>query len=119
MLVLATPVAWWLAFRLDHGPDGLWWGLTAGLAAAAFGLTLRFAYKSAKLVRLSPVAAAEPRVLVRRLSFDLRGLPPTPEEVADFEKTPSPANYQELVRRWTESTDTDVNYMMTVVRDAA
>lgn len=54
---IGMPVAWWLAFRLDHGPDGLWWGLTAGLAAAAFGLTLRFVYKSAKLVRRAPAAA--------------------------------------------------------------
>ena len=53
---IGMPVAWWLAFRLDHGPDGLWWGLTAGLAAAAFGLTLRFAHKSAKLVRQMPAA---------------------------------------------------------------
>ena len=52
-----------------------------------------------------PVVEAEPRVLIRRLSFDLRGLPPTPDEVADFQKDPSPANYQELVRRWTESTE--------------
>lgn len=48
---IGMPVAWWLAFGLGHGPDGLWWGLTAGLAAAALGLTLRFGYKSAKLVR--------------------------------------------------------------------
>ncbi len=29
---------------------------------------------------------AEPRVLLRRLSYDLTGLPPTPEQVADFEQ---------------------------------
>ncbi len=52
---------------------------------------------------VSPVAEADPRVLIRRLSFDLRGLPPTPEEVADFESDPSSAKYQELVRQWTES----------------
>ena len=54
---------------------------------------------------VSPVAEADPRVLIRRLSFDLRGLPPTLEEVAQFEKDPLSANYQELVRRWTESTE--------------
>ncbi|QTN32038.1 DUF1553 domain-containing protein [Akkermansiaceae bacterium] len=54
---------------------------------------------------VSPVAEAEPRVLIRRLSFDLRGLPPTSEEVADFEHDPSPAKFQELVRKWTESTE--------------
>jgi hypothetical protein len=54
---------------------------------------------------VSPVAEAEPRVLIRRLSFDLRGLPPTPEEVAGFEKDHSPANYRKIVRSWTESTE--------------
>jgi MATE family multidrug resistance protein len=53
---IGMPVAWWLAFQRQQGPDGLWWGLTAGLAAAALGLTLRFAYKSAKLVRRHPAS---------------------------------------------------------------
>ncbi len=33
----------------------------------------------------APTAEAEPRVLVRRLTFDLTGLPPTPGEVSAFE----------------------------------
>lgn len=33
---------------------------------------------------LSPAAEAEPTALIRRLSFVLTGLPPTPEEVASF-----------------------------------
>ena len=40
--LVGLPVAWWLAFEAGFGPPGLWWGLTAGLAAAALGLTLRF-----------------------------------------------------------------------------
>jgi hypothetical protein len=32
-----------------------------------------------------PPALADPRTLVRRLHFDLAGLPPTPQQVADFE----------------------------------
>jgi len=46
---IGMPVAWWLAFHLGHGPDGLWWGLTAGLGMAALGLSLRFDRKSSKL----------------------------------------------------------------------
>jgi MATE family multidrug resistance protein len=40
---VGLPVAWWLAFHTALGAVGLWWGLTAGLGAAALGLSLRFA----------------------------------------------------------------------------
>ena len=36
--------------------------------------------------RLQPARAADDRVLLRRLYFDLIGLPPTPEQLADFRK---------------------------------
>lgn len=48
---------------------------------------------------LSPSPAADPAVLIRRLSFDLTGLPPTPEEVAAFVNDPSPDTYEKLVDR--------------------
>ncbi|MDP6444876.1 MAG: DUF1549 domain-containing protein, partial [Pirellulaceae bacterium] len=47
--------------------------------------------------QLSYSPQAAPRVLVRRLHFDLIGLPPTPEVVAAFEKDPSEAAYQQLI----------------------
>lgn len=34
--------------------------------------------------KLTPVGEAEPRTLIRRLSYDLMGLPPSPEEVERF-----------------------------------
>ena len=40
--VVGVPLACWLAFRTPVGPDGLWWGMVAGLGAAAAGLSLRF-----------------------------------------------------------------------------
>src|SRR5437762_360366 len=44
------------------------------------------AFVSAKLqtAGIAPASEADRRVLIRRLSFDLIGLPPTPAEVADF-----------------------------------
>src|SRR5208283_890005 len=38
---------------------------------------------------LKPVADADPRTLLRRLSFDLTGLPPTPGEIESFEQAAS------------------------------
>ena len=46
---------------------------------------------------LSPGADAEKIVLVRRLYFDLIGLPPTPEEITRFVDDPSPKAYENLV----------------------
>lgn len=40
--LVGLPVAWGLCFHTPLAANGLWWGLTAGLAAAAVGLTLRF-----------------------------------------------------------------------------
>ncbi len=42
-------------------------------------------------------AEADRRTLIRRLSFDLRGLPPSPEEVADFLKDTRPDAYERLI----------------------
>jgi MATE family multidrug resistance protein len=43
---IGMPVAAGLAFWAGFGPAGLWWGLTAGLCAAAIGLSWRFAVKT-------------------------------------------------------------------------
>ena len=52
---------------------------------------------------LTPAPAADPRALIRRLSFDLRGLPPTPAEVARFVSDASPEAYVDLVDRYLAS----------------
>jgi hypothetical protein len=48
---------------------------------------------------LSPSAEADKRTLVRRLSLDLRGLPPSPQEVDAYLKDTSPEAYANLVDR--------------------
>ncbi|MBX3179928.1 MAG: DUF1549 domain-containing protein [Candidatus Hydrogenedentes bacterium] len=46
---------------------------------------------------LSPAPEADRRTLIRRLSFDLLGLPPTPEEVEAFVNDERPDAYERLV----------------------
>jgi hypothetical protein len=52
---------------------------------------------------LSPSPEADRRTLIRRLKFDLLGLPPTPEEVEAFLKDESPNAYEKLVDRYLAS----------------
>ncbi len=48
---------------------------------------------------LKPSTEPDRRVLIRRLSFDLTGLPPTPEEVEAFARDTDPLAYERLVER--------------------
>ena len=48
---------------------------------------------------LAPSPAADRRVLIRRLSFDLIGLPPAAEEIDAFVRDPAPDAYEQLVDR--------------------
>lgn len=48
---------------------------------------------------LSPAAPADKRTLLRRATYDLTGLPPTPEAVAEFLADDSPAAFARVVER--------------------
>lgn len=50
-----------------------------------------------------PNPQAKPRDLIRRLAFDLTGLPPEPELVAAFESDPSRKRYETIVDRFLAS----------------
>ena len=52
---------------------------------------------------MQPSPTAEPAVLLRRLSLDLVGLPPTVEQVVAFEQDPSDKNYEAAVDRLLQS----------------
>lgn len=49
---------------------------------------------------LKPSPEADKYLLLRRVSLDLRGLPPTPREIAEFEQDKSPQAYEKMVDRF-------------------
>lgn len=55
--------------------------------------------------KLAPSPEADRRTLIRRLYFDLVGLPPSFEEVQAFTADPDPRAYEKLVDRLLESPD--------------
>jgi hypothetical protein len=59
----------------------------------------RFILDKLERAGLQPAPEADRRTLARRLSLDLRGLPPTPAEVEAFVNDPAPDAYEKLVDR--------------------
>ncbi|GAA5129457.1 PSD1 domain-containing protein [Luteolibacter yonseiensis] len=59
----------------------------------------RFILAKLRENKLEPVADATPEVLLRRITFDLTGLPPSVEEIAEFTKDPSLGRYTGTVDR--------------------
>ena len=59
----------------------------------------RFIRAAQEAAGVSPAPPADKRTLIRRLSFDLVGLPPTPEEIAAFLADEAPGAYERLVDR--------------------
>jgi hypothetical protein len=57
----------------------------------------RFILAALEAKGLEPTAKAEPRKLVRRLTFDVNGLPPTLDEIQSL--TADPASYETLIDR--------------------
>jgi mono/diheme cytochrome c family protein len=82
----------------DDAPAEVHWAFKPLAPASQGGID---AFIAARLANdgLSRSPEADRRTLLRRLSFDVLGLPPTPEELDAFEKDPDPCAYENLVDR--------------------
>jgi hypothetical protein len=58
-----------------------------------------------KQAGLRPAPEADRQTLIRRVFFDLTGLPPSPEQIAAFVASPDPLAYEKLVDRLLASPD--------------
>lgn len=58
-----------------------------------------FVLRKMELAEATPAAEAERRTLLRRVTYDLIGLPPTPDDVKEFLNDDSPDAYERLVYR--------------------
>ncbi|MCH2103106.1 MAG: PSD1 and planctomycete cytochrome C domain-containing protein [Planctomycetes bacterium] len=77
-----------------------------------------FVLRSMEEAGLEPSIEADRATLIRRLSFDLCGMPPTPAEVGTFVADDRPAAYEELVDRLL-ATDAYAERMTLAWMDAA
>jgi hypothetical protein len=59
----------------------------------------RFVYAKLRAKRLQPSPPADRRALLRRVTYDLTGLPPTPEDVEAFVADRSPDAYEKRIDR--------------------
>jgi hypothetical protein len=80
--------------RVEPPPDPTGWSSTS---------IDRFVSASRRAAGLSPVSRADRRTLIRRVTFDLIGLPPKPEEIADFLTDRSPDAFSRVVDRLLDS----------------
>ncbi len=89
-------------FPVTAGEDGEWWSLqplkkpSLPAGESKNGIDRFITAKHAEL-GLNAVGLADQRTLVRRLYFDLWGLPPAPEEVENFVSDSDPEAYAKLV----------------------
>ena len=58
-----------------------------------------FVHRKLEQAKLTPAPEAEKRVLIRRLTYDLHGMPPTPTEIDEFVSDTSATAYEKLVDR--------------------
>jgi hypothetical protein len=59
----------------------------------------QFVLKKLEVAEIPPTKSADPRKLIRRVTYDLTGLPPTPNEVAEFIDDVRPDAFARLIDR--------------------
>jgi mono/diheme cytochrome c family protein len=104
---IAAGAAWPEGKTLDAREVGspAWWSLTALEAPAvpavpdARNEVDAFVLERLGRESISPSPEADRTTLIRRLTFDLHGIPPTPGEVTAFVADPAPDAYERLVDR--------------------
>ena len=101
---------WIEAGAPDDTPAGaqteVWWSLrplVSPTVPAGGHPVDAFVTAALKASGLNPSAAADRRTLIRRVTLDLHGLAPAPEEVEAFVQDRSPQAYERLVDRLLES----------------
>ncbi|MEY4200138.1 MAG: hypothetical protein RLZZ265_1878 [Verrucomicrobiota bacterium] len=86
--------------KADDAKD--WWAFRALPRAEGKPASARidaFIHDQLAAKSVKPSAAADPRTLIRRATYDLTGLPPTPEEVEAFVADRSPEAFAKVVER--------------------
>ncbi|MCA9084201.1 MAG: DUF1553 domain-containing protein [Planctomycetaceae bacterium] len=101
---IASGADWPVGFVIeDHSrADGSWWSLQAlsDVKVPEGVHPIDYLLQSVRDAHQLPEAPAADRLtLIRRLTFDLTGLPPTPEEIDCFAEDASPDAYSQLVDR--------------------
>ena len=107
MFLLIASLGWLLSALLAPAEEkgAAWWAVhpvvRPAIPAGATSGNPIDTFVAAKLAEkgLTPSSEADRRTLIRRLSFDLLGLPPSPEEVAAFVADTRPDAYEKLVDR--------------------
>ncbi len=84
------PADWWSFQPLKANPDRKVGGASTGAIDHFINTTL-------KAKGLTPAPPADRRTLIRRLYFDITGLPPTPEQIDTFTKDIRADAYEKLV----------------------
>ena len=92
----ADKATWWSLRPLAAPAPPLTAGIPAEWAQSPID---RFVYAGLAARGLSPSPPADRRTLIRRLYYDLTGLPPTPEEVAAFIADTDPRAWERLIDR--------------------